>query len=105
MQPAVSLGANEDSVKIYPKNSAGKDDCWRWGKEKLEENVIEGDIDASNVVAKKRRDGTWKIVEKYRDQTTQVKSLWDESEMRTESGTIALRNMFGESGLSHPKAC
>ncbi len=101
---AVSLEANEDSVKIYPKNSAGKDDCWRWGKEKLEENVIEGDIDASNVVAKKRRDGTWKVVEKYRDQTTQVKSLWDESEMRTESGTIALRNMFGESGLySHPK--
>jgi adenine-specific DNA-methyltransferase len=101
---AVSLQGGDDKVEIYPKNSEGKDDCWRWGEEKLEENIEDGDIDASNVVAKKRRDGTWKIVEKYRDQTTQVKSLWDESEMRTESGTIALRNMFGESGLySHPK--
>lgn len=101
---AVSLEPDEECVEIYPQNSAGGDDCWRWGQEKLADNVVVGDTDASDVLAKQRRDGTWKIVEKYRDKTTQVKSLWDTPEMRTERGTITLRNLFGESGLyAHPK--
>ena len=55
------------------------------------------------VVAKQRRDGEWNIYEKSRKSTTKSKSIWDETEVISEQGTVEL----GELGLGgvfdHPK--
>lgn len=89
------------TVAVYPRNSEGVDGCWRWGKEKVLKQTNRKENPA--VVAKQRRDGGWNIYEKSRKGTTKAKSLWDETEVISEQGTVQL----GELGLGkmfdHPK--
>ena len=101
---AVSLTKTaKHRIEVYPKNKKGEDDCWRWGKEMAEKNIDSEDPEKSNIVARKKPKGGWNIYEKYRKQTTKVKSIWDDSAVRTENGTIQLRNLFGYSAYDHPK--
>lgn len=88
----------EYSVEVSPYNSEGKESCWRWGKETLESNIKE------NVVGRQKSDGGWNIYEKYRKTTKKVKSLWDETEMRTELGTRTIREIFGQDVFPFPKS-
>ncbi|MFH1803108.1 MAG: site-specific DNA-methyltransferase [archaeon] len=100
----ISLKKTKDfSIEVYPKNSEGKDSCWRWGRELLQKNIIENDTEKSQVVAKQKKDNGWNIYEKSRKFTTKVKSIWDETEMRTERGTIVLRDIFHKAVFDHPK--
>ena len=90
------------SIEVYPLNSLGRDSCWRWGKPKVQQN-IEPTVDKSQAFAKVRRDGVYNIYEKSRKSSHKAKSIWDESEVRTEQGTIDLREL-GLGGLfDHPK--
>jgi len=100
---AVSLTKSDVfSVEALPKNSKGDDSCWRWGKPLLEKNITQVP-DTSQVVARQKRDGGWNIYEKSREATSKAKSIWDETEVRTEQGTIDLRKL-GMGGLfDHPK--
>ncbi len=100
---AVSLTKSDVfSVEALPKNSKGDDSCWRWGKPLLEKNITQVP-DTSQVVARQKRDGGWNIYEKSRKATSKAKSIWDETEVRTEQGTIDLRKL-GMGGLfDHPK--
>jgi len=91
------------NIEVYPKNKEGKDSCWRWGTRLLSQNIIEDDPERSQAVAKQKRDGGWNIYEKSRKSTTKAKSIWDESEVRTERGTIILRNVLGKALFDHPK--
>jgi adenine-specific DNA-methyltransferase len=101
---AVSLEkTTEYSVEVKPYNSSGKESVWRWGKIKSNENIVLNDMDQSQIIAKQKRDGNWNIYEKNRRSTTKVKSLWDETEMRTEEGTRSFRSLFGETYFDHPK--
>ncbi len=101
---SVSLTRNAmHHVETFPKNSRQEDDCWRWGKNKIAKHIT-SDPTSSDVVAKKRRDGGWNIYEKYRKNTSKVKSIWDETEMRTELGTIQLRRLFGKDVFTYPKS-
>lgn len=88
-------------IEVFPKNSAGKDSCWRWGKDKVSKSGLSGD--SPTVVAKRRRDGGYNIYEKSRKSTTAPKSIWDSTDVINEQGTIEL----GELGLGgyfdHPK--
>lgn len=101
--PASLEKVKKYSIEVFPRNSAGEDDCWRWGKKLASQNIVDNDVDKSNLVGKQRRDGGWNIYEKYRKSTTKVKSIWIESEVRTESGTIALRELFNKAVFDHPK--
>jgi len=98
----VSLEQSQEySVEIWPRNSEGKDGCWRWSKEKLKtEDLISS---TPVVLAKERRDGGWNVYERSRKSTTKAKSLWTETEVISEQGTVEL----GELGLAeyfeHPK--
>ena len=98
----VSLKKTKDMLEIFPKNSKNEDDCWRWSKKKLEENITDSSI-TSEVIARQRRDGGWNIYKKDRNTTTKIKSIWDETEVRTENGTIQLNHIFGKDIFSHPK--
>lgn len=92
----VSLEKQEGfDVEVYPYNSKGEESCWRWGtKLALENNNIDTQI--SNVVAKIKKDGNFNIYEKYRKETYKAKTIWTETEMITEKGTVEL----GEHGLA-----
>jgi len=82
-------------IEVVPKNKKGEDDCWRWGQNKVKRYIDSTNPYKSEVVARKKSTGGWNIYEKYRKQTTKAKSIWDESSVRTENGTIMLRNLFG----------
>lgn len=99
----VSLEQNDQYTQVtFPLNSAGEDSCWRWGRDKFIANNFDT-LDATQIVAKQKKDGGWNIYEKNRKSTFKVKSIWDESEMRTEKGTIDLRKLFNGSVFAHPK--
>jgi len=90
------------SVEVYPLNSKDEDSCWRWGQKLVGENIA-GTTGSSNVVAKQKRDGGWNIYEKSRKATTKAKSIWDETNVRTEQGTIDLRELGMANEFDHPK--
>lgn len=98
----VSLVQNDRfRIEALPRNSEGRDGCWRWSKKKIDSEDIASEF--AVVIAKQRRDGEWNIYQKSRKSTTKAKSLWDETEVISEQGTVEL----GELGLGgifdHPK--
>ncbi len=100
----VSLENIDGYIKVLPFNSEGKESVWRWGKTKAQENIIKSSPDNSQIIAKLKNDGSYTICEKCRKSTTKVKSVWDETEMRTENGTRELRTIMGYSYFDHPKS-
>ncbi|NKE10702.1 MULTISPECIES: site-specific DNA-methyltransferase [Kocuria] len=101
---SVSLEKNDRHVlEVYPRNSQGNDSCWRWGTTKAGQNIVQGDPDASQVVAKAVRTGGWNVYEKNRRSTQKAKTIWDETEVRTEAGTREVRQLFGKTMFDHPK--
>ena len=98
----VSLNQTQEySIEIFPVNSTGTAGCWRWSKNKvLEQDLIEP---SPNIVAKQRRDGGWNVYEKSRKSTTKAKSLWDETEVISEQGTVQLGKYDLGGVFDHPK--
>jgi adenine-specific DNA-methyltransferase len=91
----------EYSIEIFPVNSIGTAGCWRWSKDKvLAQDLIES---SPNIVAKQRRDGGWNVYEKSRKSTTKAKSLWDETEVISEQGTVQLGKYDLGGVFDHPK--
>ncbi len=102
---AVSLEKKDGyTIEVKPYNSAGKESVWRWGFPKASKNIIDDDTMRSQIVAREKKKGGWNIYEKNRKSTTKVKSIWDETGMRTENGTREIRTLFGETLFSHPKS-
>lgn len=100
----VSLTQSEEfRIEVFPRNSEGKDGCWRWSKEKILSEDIESDF--AVVVSKQRRDGDWNIYEKSRKSTTKAKSIWDETEVISEQGTVELGALGLGGVFDHPKPC
>lgn len=98
----ISLIPDSDfTVEILPRNSEGEDGCWRWGKDKLNEEDTASKTPV--VVARRRRDGGWNIYEKSRKSTTKAKSLWTDSEVISEQGTIELGALGLSEYFDHPK--
>lgn len=85
----------EYHIEVFPYNSAGTESCWRWGAKLFGENV-NADTQLSNVVARAKKDGAFNIYEKYRKTTYKAKSIWVETDVITEKGTVEL----GEIGLA-----
>ncbi|SDS99222.1 adenine-specific DNA-methyltransferase [Brevibacterium sandarakinum] len=101
---SVSLELDDrHTLEVYPHNSQGNDSCWRWGTTKAGQNIVQGDPDASQIVAKAVRTGGWNVYEKNRRSTQKAKTIWDETEVRTEAGTREVRQLFGKSMFDHPK--
>jgi adenine-specific DNA-methyltransferase len=93
--------SDEFHIDVYPRNSEGKDGCWRWGRDKVRSQDLGSDH--AVVVAKQRRDGEWNIYEKSRKGTTKPKSIWDETEVISEQGTIQLGALGLAETFDHPK--
>jgi adenine-specific DNA-methyltransferase len=94
--------SKEFSVTVYPLNSEGKDSCWRWSKETIiKDGSLNGEIPV--IVAKQTRDGKWNIYEKSRKSTTKAKSIWDETAVISEQGTVELGSLGMANYFDHPK--
>lgn len=94
--------SNEFSEMVEPFNSQMKESCWRWGKDKVTKNVS-SKTTTSNLVAKKKNDGSFGIYEKYRKTTFKPKSIWDDNSFLNETGTIELRELGLENQFDFPK--
>ncbi len=90
-------------VETVPLNSQGAESCWRWGLDKAREAIELDDPRGSQVVARRVRTGSWNVYEKHRPTTQKAKTIWDETEVRTEAGTREVRAMFGATVFDHPK--
>jgi len=100
----VSLKKSEKfHLETKPLNSKGDESVWRWGKIKAGKNIVTGSSDKSQILAKQKKDGNWNVYEKNRRSTTKVKSIWSETEMRTENGTRLIRELFDKTVFDHPK--
>ncbi|WP_278693869.1 site-specific DNA-methyltransferase, partial [Parageobacillus thermoglucosidasius] len=99
----ISLKRTEEyCIEVYPKNSQGKESCWRWSANKI---IEDGhlDSDCPTIVAKQKQNGDWNIYEKSRKITTKPKSLWSETEVINEQGTIELGALGLGAYFDHPK--
>jgi adenine-specific DNA-methyltransferase len=94
--------SKEFSEMVEPFNSQMKESCWRWGKDKVTKNVSSKPT-TSNLVAKKKNDGSFGIYEKYRKTTFKPKSIWDDNSFLNETGTIELRELGLENQFDFPK--
>jgi len=84
----ISLEKTENySIEVFPYNSKGKESCWRWGKKKFNENNND-DTMLSNIVGKKKRTGEYGIYEKYRKTKASAKTIWFEDDLGSESGSV-----------------
>lgn len=99
----VSLTPSKEFTEmVEPFNSQLKESCWRWGKDKVTKNVT-SKTTTSNLVAKKKNDGSYGIYEKYRKTTFKPKSIWDDNSFLNETGTIELRELGLENNFDFPK--
>ena len=99
---SVSLKRSERySVEIYPRNSEGGDSCWRWSTKKVQTDGI--DADPVRVFAKQRRDGEWNVYEKSRKSTTKAKSIWADTAVISEQGTVEAGRLGLGGILDFPK--
>jgi adenine-specific DNA-methyltransferase len=98
---SISLYCEEEhSIEVFPKNSTGVSSCWRWGKEKVSNSIKNGS--KSTLIAKRKRDGGWNIYEKSRKSSTKAKSIWSDTDVINEQGTIEVGS-FGFSEFGFPK--
>jgi len=102
--PVSLVKTSKYSVEVRPFNSEGKESVWRWGAPKTSENIVDGSLDLSQVVARQKSDGGWNVYEKNRRVTSKAKSVWNETSMRTEDGTRELRSLLGATYFDHPKS-
>lgn len=92
------------SVRVDPRNRHDGGSVWRWGKDRVRAHLVPGNVEASDVVARRRRrDGRFNIYEKLRKTSTKPRALWDEPMFRTEMGTADLRRRIGDLVFEHPK--
>jgi adenine-specific DNA-methyltransferase len=89
------------SVEVWPRNSQGEDGCWRWGTKKIGKADLESNT--PRLVGKQRRDGGWNIYERSRKNTTAPKSIWDETAVISEQGTVQLGELGMAGTFDHPK--
>jgi adenine-specific DNA-methyltransferase len=90
---------DEYSVEILPRNSAGDDSCWRWSAPKVDGAAKDGLL---TIVAKQTRAGDWRVFEKSRKSYTAPKSIWSETDVINEKGTVELGAM-GLKNFGFPK--
>ena len=94
----ISLEKKENFIKVIPLKSQGIQTVWRWGKDKVLKNL---NID---VKAKLKNDNTFMIIEKYRSPYKRERSIWDETSVRNEAGSLSVKKLFNKKIFDYPKS-
>lgn len=93
----ISLEAHDGWIELYPLESQGINTVWRWGKEKSTKNLNK------NIMAKPMRNGSYMIVEKYRESRMMARSVWWDKDTNTEKGTLLVKDMMDGKVFDYPK--
>jgi adenine-specific DNA-methyltransferase len=84
----VDIVSRSGWVETYPQESQGIKTVWRWGKEKAKQNL------KSNLVARRHSAGAFQVIKKYRADTTAYSTVWTENDIKTDKGTLAIKDTF-----------
>lgn len=85
----VSITKDEDfCIEVLPKNSKGEDSCWRWGRETFKRANDKKNTLNSHVVGKLKTTGEYGVYEKYREDKVTAKTIWFSDELYVENGTV-----------------
>lgn len=93
----ISLQPKEGWIELYPLESQGVNTVWRWGKQKSQENLN------INIKAKPMRNGSYMIVEKYREGRMMARSVWWDKDTNTEKGTLLVKELLKGKIFDYPK--
>ena len=93
----ISLEPKDGWIELYPLESQGVNTVWRWGKQKSQENLN------VNIKAKPMRNGSYMIVEKYREGRMMARSVWWDKETNTEKGTLLVKELMEGKVFDYPK--
>lgn len=93
----ISLEPMEGWIELYPLESQGVNTVWRWGKQKALENLN------INIKAKPMRNGSYMIVEKYRESRRMARSVWWDKDTNTEKGTLLVKDLMNGKVFDYPK--
>ncbi len=97
----VSLTPQKGWEAVYPKESQGVNTVWRWGKDKVSQNITDSTF-SSNIIARKSKNG-YIIFEKYRKTTRLARTIWDEKDFYTSKGTKHIKELFESAVFDYPK--
>ena len=92
-----SLEPKDGWIELYPLESQGVNTVWRWGKQKSQENLN------VNIKAKPMRNGSYMIVEKYREGRMMARSVWWDKDTNTEKGTLLVKELMEGKVFDYPK--
>ena len=93
----ISLEPQNGWIELYPLESQGINTVWRWGKEKSLNNLN------INIMAKPMRNGSYMIVEKYRESKMMARSVWWDKDTNTEKGTLLVKDIMDGKVFDYPK--
>ena len=93
----ISLNKKDGWIELYPLESQGVNTVWRWGKEKSLQNLN------INIAAKPMKNGSYMIVEKYRESRIMARSVWWDKDTNTEKGTLLLKDLLEGKIFDYPK--
>lgn len=93
----ISLEPKVGWIELYPLESQGVNTVWRWGKQKSQENLN------VNIKAKPMRNGSYMIVEKYREGRMMARSVWWDKDTNTEKGTLLVKELMEGKVFDYPK--
>ncbi len=88
------------SVEALPHNSEGKESCWRWGTEKVAAKT--DDFGCRHLIGKLKTSGEWGIFQKARKTTKKAKTIWTDTDVINERGTVELGDL-GLTDFGFPK--
>lgn len=93
----ISVEPVEGWIELYPLESQGINTVWRWGKPKSLENLN------INICAKPMKNGSYMIVEKYRESRMMARSVWWDKDTNTEKGTLLVKELMDGKVFDYPK--
>ena len=93
----ISLDPVDGWIELWPLESQGINVVWRWGKEKSLNNLN------VNIMAKPMRNGSYMIVEKYRESRVMARSVWWDKDTNTEKGTLLIKELMDGKVFDYPK--
>jgi adenine-specific DNA-methyltransferase len=88
-------------IEVYPTWDSGLEGCWTWGKEKMSQE--------RNYLVGRKVSGRWKIYRKDYSERDGIKAtfipktIWDETELRTDHAQKIIDDLFGEKIFLSPK--
>ncbi len=94
----LSLENKEGYIDVMPLPSQNVQTVWRWGKEKVKAHLN------AEIKAKKKKNGGYMIVQKYRKKGRRQRSVWDEKEFVNEKGTEHIKQLFQKKVFLYPKS-